>query len=88
VVVRFPEPLSARRVELALDHNDAYQVTYYREGQPLAQRLIAPGQGGSGLRLERVITPDAVREGFDALGVLPLYGDGRYSLGHVRPLSP
>jgi hypothetical protein len=76
----------ARRVELALDHNDAYQVTYYTAGTALARTTIDPASRGSGLRLERVITPDSAPS-FDAIGVMPLYGDGRYSLGHVRVLG-
>jgi hypothetical protein len=46
---------------------------------------LDPGPGGPGLRLERIITPSEAPS-FDAIGVLPLYGDCRYSLGHVRPL--
>jgi hypothetical protein len=85
--VTFAGPLHARRVELALDHNDAYQVSYYRGDALLARARVEPGSRGPGLRLERVITPDAA-DGFDTLGVLPLYGDGKYALGHVRLLSP
>jgi hypothetical protein len=85
LVVPFGNPVRARRVELALDHNDAYQVTYYAAGTPLARATLDPATRGSGLRLERIITPSGAPS-FDAIGVLPLYGDGRYSLGHVRPL--
>jgi hypothetical protein len=87
LVVPLGDPARARRVELALDSNDAYQITYYAAATPLARVTLDPATRGTGLRLERVVTPESAPS-FDAIGVLPLYGDGRYSLGHVRVLGP
>lgn len=86
LIVPLGDPTRARRIELALDSNDAYQLTYYAAAAPLARVTLEPATRGTGLRLERVITPDGVPS-FDALGVLPLYGDGRYSVGHVRVIG-
>jgi hypothetical protein len=39
---------------------------------------------GQGLRVSMLTVPEGAHSGFDAVGVLPLHGDGRYSLGHLR----
>jgi len=81
----FGKQITPRTVELSLDHNDYYRVTYYRRGRPLAATTIKQSSG-DGLALRRIDVPARARNGFDALGVLPLHGDGRYALGHVRLL--
>lgn len=72
-----------RRLELSLDSNDAYQIAFYRSGRLLSHHHVAASRKEA-LRVERMDVPQAARDGFDAVGVLPLYGDGRYSVGHVR----
>lgn len=87
LLVALEGPLQSERIELAVDSNDAYQVTFYREGQTLGHRQFGPATDGSGLRLQEIDVRESATEGFDGLGILPLYGDGRYSVGHVRRLD-
>jgi hypothetical protein len=71
---------NAGRLEISLDHNDRYRLIYYRGERLLGHADVAPDRRvGSGLQRVWLDAP----AGFDALGVLPLYGDGSYSLGHV-----
>ncbi|MEO8181935.1 MAG: hypothetical protein ABI895_24125 [Deltaproteobacteria bacterium] len=76
--------MQSQRIEIAVDRSDAYQVTFYREGRALGQRQFGPTTEGSDLRLEAINVPEDAAEGFDVLGILPLYGDGGYSVGHVQ----
>jgi hypothetical protein len=84
LLVALDGPLQSQRLEIAVDHNDAYQVTFYRQGQALGQHEFGPATDAEGLRLQTIDVPQGAAEGFDAVGILPLYGDGRYSVGHVR----
>jgi hypothetical protein len=79
----FPSPQEGGTLELSADHNDAYRVTYYRSGQPVAFTDLPLHRGGAGLFRHRVAIPRRAL-GFDALGITPLYGDQYYSIGHVR----
>jgi hypothetical protein len=76
---------SAARVEVTLDNNDAYRLTWYRAGRPLGHADLPRDETTGGMRLALVDAPPAAREGYDTIGVLPLFGDGAYSLGHLRP---
>jgi hypothetical protein len=70
--------------EIVLDHNDAYQVRFLSKGRELGS-VVVPPQASSGMRVARVSTPESARGGFDQLALMPLYGDGRYSVAAVRP---
>lgn len=70
--------------EIVLDHNDAYQVRFLSKGRELGA-VVVPPSASSGMRVARVSTPESARGGFDQLALLPLYGDGRYSVAAVRP---
>lgn len=76
---------SAVGVEVSLDNNDAYRLTWYRAGQPLGHVDLPRSASAPGLRLAVVDAPAVVRAGYDTIGVMPLFGDGRYALGHLRP---
>jgi hypothetical protein len=79
--LRFPAPQTPESVELSVDSNDRYLVAFYRDGTLLA-RTELPVRHVRGMRLERILVP-AAASGFDSVGVLPLYGDGSYSFGHL-----
>jgi hypothetical protein len=79
----WPAPEHAKAVELSVDNNDAYRIAFFRGDRELARVDLKP-RSASGLRVERVTVPPAADAGFDRVGVLPLYGDGRYALGHFR----
>jgi hypothetical protein len=76
----WPSARTAGRLQISLDHNDRYRLIYYRGETLLGHADVAPDRRvASGLQRVWLDAPI----GFDALGVLPLYGDGGYSLGHV-----
>jgi hypothetical protein len=78
----------AASFELSLDNNDRYRVVFYAGGRARADVDISPHPTRPGLRVEtRAVPTPAATEGFDAIGVRPLYGDGAYALGHLRLLE-
>ena len=83
LIVSFLGTVRQSTLELSLDSNDSYQIAYYRNGTLLAHSSV-PQRRRKSMRIERLRVPKAARDEFDAIGVLPLHGDGRYSLGHVR----
>ncbi|MFT3837732.1 MAG: hypothetical protein QM723_12135 [Myxococcaceae bacterium] len=86
--ISLPSRSNAPAIEVSGDHNDRYRVTFYRGGN----RVSATGWGISesapaGLQPARITVPEAARAGgFDAVGVQPMYGDGRYAVGHLSLL--
>jgi hypothetical protein len=70
--------------DIVLDHNDAYQVRFLSKGGELGS-VVVPPRASSGMRVARVTTPKSAQNGFDQIALLPLYGDGRYSVAAVRP---
>jgi hypothetical protein len=83
--VDFEHPVSDNpSVEIAADYNDRYRIAFYRAGSLVAERWVGASKN-DGLRVERVRPGlDLEDPGFDAVGILPLYGDGNYSLGALR----
>ena len=77
---------TAAEVEVSVDDNDAYRLTWYRAGRALGHVDLPRDEAAPGLRVRIVDAPAAARDGYDAIGVLPLYGDGAYALGHLRPI--
>jgi hypothetical protein len=72
-------------VEVSLDNNDAYRVTWYRDGQALGHADLPRDEAAGGMRVAVVDGPAPARAGYDAIGVIPLFGDGAYAVGHLRP---
>jgi hypothetical protein len=75
---------TAPAVEVSIDDNDAYRLTWYRGGRALGHVDLPRDPATPGLRVALALTPPAARAGYDAVGVFPLYGDGAYALGHLR----
>ncbi|MDP9000334.1 MAG: hypothetical protein M3O46_09505 [Myxococcota bacterium] len=74
-------------IEVSADHNDRYQVIFYKNDVPVGQVAWGVFEGADGLRVvQSNVPPSALAAGYDMLGVRPLYGDGRYSIGHVKLL--
>lgn len=92
VRVSFERPVKASRLELSLDHNDRYQITFYRSGEPIAHVRAGVAHADvntlfvqRGLIRETVDVPPSARStDFDEVGIWPQYGDGWYGFGHVR----
>jgi hypothetical protein len=82
----FDGPRSAPAIEVSVDNNDGYRVAFYRGGVARAAVDLQPDAHGAGLAIRTVTAPaDALP--FDAVGICPLYGDGSYAVGHLRPLA-
>lgn len=75
-------------VRIALDHNDRYRLRFYRHGRSIAVVDVGPLDGPPGMRFAEVPSPEGVQQGVDAIGVVPLYGDGRYALGMLTLIGP
>jgi len=76
---------SARAIELSVDGNDRYRVTFLLGGQESSSVTIGddPTTVG-GLRVCKVPVAEATRAvGFDEIHVRPVEGDGAYSMGHL-----
>ena len=70
---------------MSLDDNDRYRVTFYRQDVALAH-VDVPREQRGGMRVATIDVPAAASVGYDAVGILPLYGDRLYALGHFRLL--
>ena len=81
----FPDVEQARFAEVSLDDNDRYRVTFYRQDVALAH-VDVPREQRGGMRVATIDVPAAASVGYDAVGILPLYGDRLYALGHFRLL--
>jgi hypothetical protein len=70
-------------IELSVDGNDRYAVLFARGSQ--VEGSVSVGKSKkSGLLVERVEVPRHARTaGFDRIEIVPLEGDGYYSIGHV-----
>lgn len=80
--VHFAVPQEARSLEMTVDHNDSYRVTFYRGMNALAHVELPIHRGGVGMFTHKKPIPKRAA-GFDNLSVTPLYGDSFYSVGHV-----
>ena len=79
----FPAVQQAAAVEVSLDDNDRYRVTFYLKDVAVSH-VDVPRQQRGGMRVATINVPAAaVSAGYDAVGVLPLYGDRFYALGHL-----
>jgi arabinofuranosyltransferase len=80
----------ATRIQIGLDHNDAYRITFAL-GLVSLGSVLAPvmktADGGLVTRLVDV-PADVAESGYDRIIVLPRTGDGRCSLGHVLLVRP
>jgi len=87
LVVALGASTPASRIEIALDHNDVYELAWLLGGKEVGERVIVgpSDQVGGGLFLYRVAT--GARE-IDTVVIAARSGDGMYSVGHVIPISP
>ncbi len=74
----------ATSIEVSADHNDRYAVVFRREGRDVGRLAWGVFEGADGLRVvQRRVPLSAIAAGYDTLAIRPLYGDGKYSVGHV-----
>jgi hypothetical protein len=76
-------------IDISTDGNDRYEAVFGRAGVPVGRLAWGVFEGPMGMRGQRLDVPaSAVQSGYDALTIRPLYGDGRYSMGHVLLSEP
>ena len=86
--IELDEASRAEEIELSLDADAGFRLLFYLGEQEVGQ-LSAPAlpNPAAGLAVRSLAIPPAVRKlGFDRLHILPVVGDGSYSLGHLRLL--
>jgi len=76
-------------LEISLDHNDDYIISYCRDGKKIADQTVkAKLIEHSGLRVDTLAVPtDKMPEGCNSIIIVPSGGDLLYSVGHVRFLE-
>lgn len=83
--VALPGLTRAESVDVSLDHNDYYRLEFYNGERRVGRLGIGRSyQAGGGLTRRRLQIPgESVKRGFDRVLVLPLAGDGKFSVGHL-----
>jgi hypothetical protein len=85
LIIDLGAPLRVASVELSLDHNDRYRVSFFggehAVGRPV---LVGPTDQAEGLHTYRIPLPvDSATTAIDAIRVAAESGDQNFSLGHV-----
>jgi hypothetical protein len=78
-----------QRLEVSVDNNDLYTVSFYIESRKVGQVAIDPRPNKTGgLRVDTLEVPVTVAEtGYNSITVFPVSGDNKYSIGHLRFLD-
>jgi hypothetical protein len=71
----------AAHVDLYLDGNDVYELTFKRARETIATEK---SRRSGGLKRQVTTPEDAAQGGFDTLVIRPLEGDAKYSVGNVQ----
>jgi len=71
----------AKRIEILADHNDFYIVSFYYKGQYKGNINILP-EGLPGLQWRNAFIPGTIHK-FDEVRIIPVGGDGMYSVAMV-----
>jgi arabinofuranosyltransferase len=87
LAVVFPGLVRARRIDLTLDSDDKYFLSFFRTGRlqstlelgPIPDYRRRPGL----TRYPMEIPPRAAEGGFDVILISPVGGDGRYAIGQL-----
>lgn len=84
VKVKLPAVSRADTVELSVDNNDVYVLSFHKGRAEVGRVRMEPNKRLSGLRVATVQTPrGALEAGYDLLQLTALFGDSFYSLGHL-----
>jgi arabinofuranosyltransferase len=71
-------------LNLSVDHNDQYRISYLRDGEYVGESRIPPRKRHEGLSVQQVKVPPLIAvKGYDALRLQGMQGDGVYVLGHL-----
>jgi len=86
---RLAKPGKVARIELSVDNNDVYEVRLLRNGRLLWQGQTSRAPNNGGLALRRLELPAAIATAAgDELLIVPVEGDGNFSIGHVTLGNP
>lgn len=84
IKVELPRVYKEKKIEIAVDNNDAYLVTFLLNEKKVGSFLVDRLPKGHGLRMANVpVSKEASGTGFDAVKIAAVEGDGAYSLGHL-----
>jgi len=84
LVVRLGHRSTAKTIQLSLDNNDRYRIEFLDGTVEVGHFLVGPTPDRGGLTVyEREVPETAVASGFDAVRIVPMEGDGAYSIGHL-----
>ena len=73
-----------RRIELSAHRSGSYLLILVRRGRGGFRKTLE-SRPGTGLVTHRFVVPDKARDkGYAKIRVLPLKGDGRFSIGHLK----
>ncbi len=82
--VLLPTIMKAGAVEVSVDHNDVYLLSFQRDSVELGTSRITPDLSKKGLRVLTIRAPKrAVSDGYDSILITGAEGDAAYSLGHL-----
>ena len=73
---------------ISVDHNDRYAIRFYKDKKILLQITVGPSPSRPrGLATEYFELPSKIKASeVTQIGVIPLYGDGKYSFGAFRSI--
>ena len=77
------------RLEVSVDSNDEYRMTFFDDMTEVASVKIMPTWLKSGgISVDTVLVPPAaVEKGYDNVLIVPVKGDSAYSFGHLRYIN-
>jgi len=83
VQVNLDKIYKSEEIEISLDAGDYYHIFYYLNESEIANQL-AFGKTVPGLNIYILDVPDkAVKNGYNNIRIIPIEGDGLYSIGHL-----
>ena len=87
-MVHLDSTVNSGRVEISVDNNDFYRVSFRLDTVQLGEVKIArKEQKGGGLRVDTLVVPStATSRGYNIISLRADSGDGRHSVGHLRLL--
>jgi hypothetical protein len=84
IKVKLPAVSRAAMVELSVDNNDVYELSFRKGKDEVGLARLEPNKRLPGLRVATVQAPKSAQEdGYDQVWLKALYGDSFYSLGHL-----
>ena len=87
LAVVFPRVTTGRQIDVSLDSDDRYLLSFFRDGRLQSTLELGPipeyRRTRGLMRYPIDIPPRAATGGFDVVLVTPSGGDGRYAIGHL-----